>query len=797
MASGPEKLASDFEEVQKTLELYPSINIIQVEGDPPDNYEIEYLLNGYVRDVDGNVRQGAQHRIRVSLPFGYPHFPPAVKPLTSIFHPDIDPDAIRIATYWQGTPQLPELIIYIGEMICGNNYNLDDPFNQDAADWYAEHLNELPLDSVQVGDIEPDETFDEEDDTFDLLGLDDLDDEQPNSLNELDEQLNLVRLRIEQKEMVAAGELLAAIPETTHIPDREEIEHVISSSLRESNRLIIEAEKLEESGAIKEALELTEKIAAIAADTPGLEDLRLRLGQAQVLSESFADDSTSPQADALSSAPPSPPSEAGSAKATKADLKPSTAKIKTAGLPVKPIIAGIILLTGLTGTGLLYFKDGSALKQAENKLQQAKQLAANKQFKGAEQAAQASVAPLKTVFLRKTRKKELQNAVTTLLNTTEFKQGVLGKALYNHQYLPIETVRLLHRLDKITQKGDDLLKTGKIRKAITAYEEAQKFARVNKLEVQEEAITQTINNLRFEETLATARQAENAQEWENAATTYKRALEIAQTLSDTEGTSEISKKLAAATFRHELDQSKATFTEAQWQKTIEMLQDARRLLNESPDTVSPAEQRELDRLLADSRLYQLLSLARHSYETRKWGKAIDEYQQSLNLLRTKSRIFAGSHDQDIPKIEKTLLMIKIAREQGAATRAEQKDDIRLSLDHYKAIRNLIEASNFQKDSDIKTITKNVLTQIKDKTAKLSMNSRVQWLKNNFESIFHKAYPSSRSSKLSHPKVTFLREKKGKQYFNLSCVERNRGSSFRLEVNYKYNLATGKWSIYYN
>ena len=41
MASGPDKLAVDFEEVQKTLELYPSINIIQVEGDPPDNYEIE------------------------------------------------------------------------------------------------------------------------------------------------------------------------------------------------------------------------------------------------------------------------------------------------------------------------------------------------------------------------------------------------------------------------------------------------------------------------------------------------------------------------------------------------------------------------------------------------------------------------------------------------------------------------------------------------------------------------------------------------------------------------------------
>jgi ubiquitin-protein ligase len=107
MTSDTDQLAVDFEEVKNTLELYPSIEIIQVEGDPPDCYEIEYQLKGYVRDNDGSIRQGSQHRIRVSLPFGYPHFPPTVKPLPSIFHPDIDPDAVRIADYWQKNPSLP------------------------------------------------------------------------------------------------------------------------------------------------------------------------------------------------------------------------------------------------------------------------------------------------------------------------------------------------------------------------------------------------------------------------------------------------------------------------------------------------------------------------------------------------------------------------------------------------------------------------------------------------------------------------------------------------------------------
>ncbi|MCI5222820.1 MAG: hypothetical protein D3924_09155, partial [Candidatus Electrothrix sp. AR4] len=99
MASETDQLSTDFEEVKKILERYPRINLVQVEGDPPNCYEIEYQLKGFIRDADGSVGQASQHLMRINLPFGYPHFPPTVKPLTPIFHPDIDPDAVRIASY--------------------------------------------------------------------------------------------------------------------------------------------------------------------------------------------------------------------------------------------------------------------------------------------------------------------------------------------------------------------------------------------------------------------------------------------------------------------------------------------------------------------------------------------------------------------------------------------------------------------------------------------------------------------------------------------------------------------------
>jgi ubiquitin-protein ligase len=173
MAMGSQQLADDYEQLKDLLGLYPHITIIRAEGQPPDNYEIEYALRGYIKEDGQATSIGEKHRIRLSLPFGYPHFAPIAKPLTPIFHPDIDPAAIRLADHWQQNPSLPDLVLHIGEMICGNTYNLTDPFNQEAADWYASHSKQLPLDSISIADIEETTTTLDSlaDDTFASLGL--------------------------------------------------------------------------------------------------------------------------------------------------------------------------------------------------------------------------------------------------------------------------------------------------------------------------------------------------------------------------------------------------------------------------------------------------------------------------------------------------------------------------------------------------------------------------------------------------------------------------------------------------
>jgi len=150
MATNESRLIADHQEVVRTLRRYDNINLINTSGNPVEEYDIEYKLRGYTIAADGKVSISKNHRIKIKIPFGYPHFPPTIKPLNPIFHPEIDENVVPIANYWEENESLPHLIIHIGNMICGNAYNLETPFNTEAAQFFAKHQSNLPLDSLSL-----------------------------------------------------------------------------------------------------------------------------------------------------------------------------------------------------------------------------------------------------------------------------------------------------------------------------------------------------------------------------------------------------------------------------------------------------------------------------------------------------------------------------------------------------------------------------------------------------------------------------------------------------------------------
>ena len=540
------------------------------------------------------------------------------------------------------------------------------------------------------------------------------------------------------------------------------------------------------------ALAVLDRLQETVADSPGVDELRSRLQQSLSFSPAVEEEPRKAPDRAKSTGrdrkqeaaarPPRPPATPGR-------------KVSLPSLPYRAIFI-VLALVGLAAAGgSLYFKDRHVLEQARQELRQARQLARERSLSQAETAADTALEKLDSVLVLRSEKQRLADQVNGLLTSRDFREGLKGNVLYKGKYINEDKARVLAQLDALVGKGEDMIRQGRVSKAIAAYDRALRFATDNRLETRAATLRQTINNLRFEQTMANAKRAEQDKEWQNAAETYRKALELSRNLADKGEIKEISKRLKAASFRHELDQSKEAFTESQWQQTIEMLEHAQKLIKEDPSAVTSQEKEELARLLAGSRLYQTLAIARQAYEKRDWDRTIAEYEKALDLLRTQQRQFGGDLGDAIAKIEKTLLMVRIAREQSEAVAAKKKDDLEAVLTHYRRMLAMATGGRFGRDAALRSIARNIREEIKATTAQLDIEKKIRWLTDNFMDIFRKSYPSYATSGLEQPRVTYLRKEKGRMIFNMTCIERSHGRSSRLELNYQYDPATGRWSMY--
>lgn len=792
MAMGSQQLADDYGQLKDLLELYPNISIIKVEGQPPDNYEIEFKLRGFSKDANNDVVIGTSHRVRISLPFGYPHFAPIAKPLTAIFHPDIDPAAIRVADRWQQNPSLPDLVLFIGEMISGNIYNLEDPFNQEAATWYKAHKAKLPLDSLSIADIEEsDDGFNSlVDDTFASLGLetdDFLAPEKP--VNESD--IQHIRDLVNDGLVFTANRLMTNMSSNASFPDREELQQNIGKVLRKADQLFKLVEQLEDVGKLDEAMEVVDNINAIAADAPGIEALRSRIQQSYQLSQEFGGNQSkethfSDSDLALDERTPAPPPVKKSKRVW---------TVPRITIPFKPILF-IALALGLSiGAITIYFKDQSAISQSQASLQKSQRLIEERQFEQALETLENAKNTINDLSVLRFRKTPLLREIETVIASQPLQEGLKGRVLYQGEFIPVAKAVALDKLAVLTDQAQSLSDQNKIIEALTMYRQALKFATDNDLDKAKIILSENIKALELKNALKSAEKAEQGKNWSEAAEAYRKALALSKDLTNLGSTSDITHKLTAAIIRHEFDQSKKAFTQSQWQETITYLENAQKSVNDNPEVVSERERQDLHRLLVNARLYQMLSAAREAYQQKNWDPAITEYQNALDLLANESVVLSSTVGESVSKIETTLLMVKIAQIQDKVLLAESSGNLEALIEHSKSIQQLIRTSKHSDDPSVKTVMQKVSSQIDKNQEQLALNKKIAWLEEHAEEIFRANYPTFQGSKLMQPKATYQKKVDAKLIFVLTCIERSQGSSSKLELNYMYDESDGKWGLY--
>jgi len=652
---------------------------------------------------------------------------------------------------------------------------------------------EAAEDTIEDTDLDLDETSGDEEKILSALSLD----EEVSSADKPGEKSQVIRSLIEQKQIFSAKKILTELPDPDSLPDKQELELTIADGVAEAEDLYKKADGHEQKGEFEKAGILLDLVANIAIDFPGLDFSRNRIR------ESMMADSMATLGDATADGKEAAPTKDGEtdASATKAAKKKKKARAKLSfKIPTRLIVIllAVVALGGIgAGAAFIYNNDSQSVQLAKASFQKAAQMVDSKEFKNAKKELDvARIALEKVLFFQGKEKETISSKITGITNSSLFKEGLKGRVLYGDQFYSVETAKAIDKFNTQKSYAEKVLKSNKLEQAIVAYEKSLPYAEKAGFEDQIKSISRKITELRLEVTLTQAKQLEEEQNWLQAEEKYQKAQELAKTISTAEVQSEISNQLATAAYQYGLQEGLKAINDSQWQKSIDAFQRVQNILQENPQIVPETKTTEIDKLLVQSRLFYGLSQARIAYENEEWKHAIDTYNDAIALMETNTSLLGHTEAKgNIKKINKTILTTHVAREQAKVAATTAANELDKTAQHYDAIVTLIEKSPFKDDEVLHTILIDAQTKTIEIKKQLLINSREKWLMDNYDQIFRDNYPSAQQSELLRPKVRFIKREENIMIFNMSCSERKQGRTFRLELNYQYDLDKDAWSIY--
>ncbi len=128
------------------------------QGDPPTHYRVRFFGRGLWR-ADGakDVLIRERHEVEILLGASYPRMIPDLSWKTPIFHPNISASGVvclgGYGTHWVPSLNLDELCEMLWEMIRYQNFDVESPYNRDAALWArTQNAWSFPVDRRPIRD---------------------------------------------------------------------------------------------------------------------------------------------------------------------------------------------------------------------------------------------------------------------------------------------------------------------------------------------------------------------------------------------------------------------------------------------------------------------------------------------------------------------------------------------------------------------------------------------------------------------------------------------------------------------
>jgi ubiquitin-protein ligase len=801
MSKTSNQLEDVFQEVSEYFATVPGITVTPGESTPPEQYTITYKLNGACKENDGEVYICDTHTVSISLPFGFPHFPPNCLPQSPTFHPDFDSSAICIGDAWENNKSIVQLILHIGRMIAGELYSKTNAFNEEAAEWYTHNSEQLPFDNATFEQQIPDAPVTEEEfDDFESIDtLDDDDFVESFSLEQeevLETELDTHRLQLmaKQKRFHALSRELKLITEL--FDERIRLETESQNALNAAADLFREAEKLEHQGKQKEALAKYHSIDKLVSDYPKLQDAKDRVQQAFDLLGDWVNGAHNVSStDANTDETATPGTVAKESHRMFFDDKNAVGKNT---LFFYAICLGSFAFIGTLAFFFLFLN--SSLNSAKQNFSECQDLLEKNDFQAAElKCSKALNLNSKIRVIKQKEKKELNAKINALLQSQKFRQGLAGNILVNGKYVPISAKNFIFAFMTAKQDGDAFYKQKRWHQAALSYTKALKAAKQTSF-IDEALLIETGRLTRLAELNEMMQSGEEALEesdWKKATEAFGTALQLAQGNPNVpaEDIAQLELLSNRAEFNILRETGHQDFDNSHWETALSNYQRALKLAKKldlvESDTITGLEEN-----IARTKIYMAIEKGKDAFTDSRWDEVISQYEKAIVLLRENSKLLSSINTEESgEKLSRIMLHVEIIQDKQDLAKLLKADAYEPAVDKLLEIRKTVTESRFANRPEFKVISEEVSTQLADIKNKLLIGQLSTYLTDNFEKLFLKHYPASSGSKLSAPTVEYLKKIDSNLLFRMQCTEKSGGRPLRLQMDYLYSPADGSWSFY--
>jgi hypothetical protein len=805
------------QEIEGYFSLVPNITVTPGEGSPPEQYTVTYDITGACKDDSGVISTCDKHVISISLPFGFPHFPPNCLPESNTFHPDFDSSAICIGEAWDESKSVIELILFIGRLIAGQIYSTTNAFNEEAASWYATNSKQLPFDTTefkQLKDSEApttDEVVDDNDEFDNIDTLDDADFDQSFSLEEEESDESTPDISMLQ-DMATDKRFYALIREIQTIDcdfeGRSLLESQAQGAIDISQNLFRESEELEFNGKQKEALKKLYAIEDLVSDYPSLDEAQARTKQAvELLGDWMDEESEKNEVNEETVEGPAPTSVKGSKKQPKEDVRAQKKTKRTffeekSGISRKGIYSafaiGLVALGGMLVFS--YFSLSTNLKKADTKYAECESLLDGDDFQKAEKACEKALDLLSDVkFVKQNTKKQLSDKINALLQSPKLKQGIAGNIMFEGQYVSTSTKERILMFKEAKKNGDIFYQQERWGEAVHSYTKALNLAKKPKgidttqlAEIRNKLPRAQFNGLRLAGEKALA-----ASNWGDTADYFGKALQLAKENPNVlpNDIAQLERLSRLADFNASRDRGHFAFDRKDWETALKHYLRALNLakrysLADGPATAS------LNENIARTKIYHAIEKGKKAFTAANWDEVIAQYETAVILLKENSKLLRSINTvKSEDKLARIMLHVAIIQDKQELAQFLKDNDYKSAVDKLQEIKRTISTSKFADQADFKEILAEVTTQEEEHREKLLISEQTSYLTANFEKLFLKHYPAASGSILNSPKVEYLKNIGSNLLFRMQCTEKSGGRPLRLQMDYLYNPTNGLWKFY--